>query len=198
MIKHLLLIIWATMFLSIAITIALISVLFGRPEFYDIVISIEVLIFFLLIPLIFIDLKLSSRYKIKKKISEKDLELQRKEAEIEALKKQRAEISEDDIIISKETHTCLVHKGPVKGYSFVCPECGAVYCIKCVDAIIRIENSCWSCESPIDRSQPVKGADGGVRIEQDIHKAKRRFCIYCGKQIGLETIICPFCGKKSK
>ena len=198
MIKHLLLIIWATIFLSIAITISVVSVLYGRSAFYDIGLIVEVVIFFLIIPVIFIDLKLSSRQKIKKKINEKDLELQKKEAEIEALKKQRAEITEDDIIISKEKHICLVHKGSVKGYSFVCPECGAVYCIKCIDAIIKIENSCWSCESPIDRSQPIKKMDEGIRIEQDIRKAKRRFCVYCGKQIGPETIICPFCGRKLK
>ena len=194
--KHILLIIWVVIFFGIAVIISLISVLFGRPEYYDTVINVEVVIFFILIPLIIIDLKLSSRHKIKKKVQEKDLELLEKEEEIEALKKQRAEITEDDIIISKEKQTCLVHKGPIRGYSFICPECGAFYCIKCVDAIIVIENACWSCESPLDQNQPIKQLDEGILIEEEIHKSKRKFCIYCGKEISPKSLICPFCGKK--
>jgi len=139
--KHIILLIWIIIFFGIAVHIALISVLFGRPDYYDIIISVEVIIFFLLIPLIIIDLKLSSRQKIKNKMQEKNLELLKKEAEIEELKRQRELITEDDIIISKEKHTCLVHKGLIRGYSFICPECGAFYCIKCVDAIIQIENA---------------------------------------------------------
>ena len=203
MIKHILLYIWVIVFFGIAVTIALISVLFGTPEYYDAVINIEVVVFFLIIPVIIIDLKLSSRHKIKEKVYEKDLELLQKETEIEALKKQRAEITEDDIIISKEKQTCLVHKGPIRGYSFICPECGAFYCIKCVDAIIVIENACWSCENPIDRSKPVKKVDAYeeeviIEGESSVHKKQHKFCIYCGKKIDQKAKVCPYCGRDLK
>ncbi len=70
--------------------------------------------------------------------------------------KQREEIVEDDIILSKEKHFCLVHKGPIEGYNFICPTCGAYYCIRCVEAIKELENACWSCGKPLDPSLPTK------------------------------------------
>jgi len=196
--KHILLIIWIIIFFGIAVHLALISVLFGRPDYYDIIISVEVIIFFLLIPLIIIDLKLSSRQKIKNKMQEKNLELLKKEAEIEELKRQRELITEDDIIISKEKHTCLVHKGLIRGYSFICPECGAFYCIKCIDAIIQIENACWSCQNPLDPSQQIKKIEDDIPIETEILKLKQRYCTFCGKRITQDLIICPYCGKNLK
>lgn len=84
------------------------------------------------------------------------VKLREKEIEIESLKKQREEITEDDIAISKEKHFCIVHRGPIGGYNYICPECGTYYCIKCLDAIIDIENSCWSCKKPLDPSKAIK------------------------------------------
>lgn len=196
--KHLLLLIWIIIFFGIAVNLALVSVLFGRPDYYDIIITVEVIIFFLFIPLIIIDLKLSSRQKIKNKMQEKNLELLKKQAEIEELKRQRDLITEDDIIISKEKHTCLVHKGSIRGYSFICPECGAFYCIKCIDAIIQIENACWSCENPLDSNQQIKKSDEDIPILTEIHKKKQKYCTFCGKRITQDLIICPYCGKKLK
>lgn len=87
--------------------------------------------------------------KSKKKVREKDVE-------IETLKQQRTEVTEDDIILSKEKHFCLVHKGPIEGYNFICPSCGSYYCLKCVEAIKEIENECWSCGNSLDPSKPTK------------------------------------------
>jgi len=83
-----------------------------------------------------------------------------REKEIESLKKQREEITEDDIAISKEKRFCIVHRGPIEGYNYICPECGTYYCIKCLDALIDIENTCWSCKKPLDPSKAIKSADG--------------------------------------
>ena len=79
-----------------------------------------------------------------------------KESEIAALKKQKDIITEDEIQISKEKHFCIVHKGPIEGYSFICPTCGAFYCQKCLEAIKDIENTCWSCNEALDSSIPTK------------------------------------------
>jgi parallel beta-helix repeat protein len=70
--------------------------------------------------------------------------------------KLKGEITEDDITLSKEKHICLVHKGPVEGYSFICPSCGSYYCVKCLEAIKELENACWSCGHPLDPQRPVK------------------------------------------
>ena len=88
--------------------------------------------------------------KSKKKVRAKDEELK-------TLKQQREEITEDDITVSKEKHICLVHKGPIEGYNYICPGCGAYYCSNCVEALKKTENECWSCGKALDKSKPIKG-----------------------------------------
>jgi parallel beta-helix repeat protein len=89
-------------------------------------------------------------------LKQKSLKIMEKESQIIALEKQRAELTEDDITISKERHICLVHKGTIEGYSFICPGCGAFYCQVCLEAIKKIENVCWSCGNSLDPSKPSK------------------------------------------
>jgi hypothetical protein len=84
--------------------------------------------------------------------------LRQKELEIIALNKQKAEITEDDIILSKEQRFCLVHKGVIEGYNFICPECGSYYCVRCVEALKETDNECWSCGTSFDltKKKPKK------------------------------------------
>ncbi len=35
-------------------------------------------------------------------------------------------------------------------------ECGAIYCENCAQALQDLENICWSCDTPIDPSKPIK------------------------------------------
>jgi hypothetical protein len=81
--------------------------------------------------------------------------LRQKELEIESLNKQKANISEEDIILYKEKRFCLVHKGVIEGYNFICPECGSYYCVRCVEALKETDNECWSCGTPLDPSKRV-------------------------------------------
>ena len=58
--------------------------------------------------------------------------------------------------IKETSNTCLIHKGPVGDYEGIeCRACGAVYCDKCYDAIVRLENKCWSCKTQLDDSIPT-------------------------------------------
>jgi len=66
------------------------------------------------------------------------------------------QITEEEVSISKEKQICLVCKGKVEGFNFICLECKAFYCQKCAQALIQLENACWVCNSPIDKSKPVK------------------------------------------
>ncbi|MFX0071057.1 MAG: hypothetical protein ACFFAO_08200 [Candidatus Hermodarchaeota archaeon] len=58
-----------------------------------------------------------------------------------------------------------MHKGPIEGMTFVCPECKAFYCAKCYYAVKEIENSCWSCGKPLDPTKPVKLIKEKMEIE---------------------------------
>ena len=82
--------------------------------------------------------------------------LEEKEELIASLEKQRKELNEEDIGIFKQTYICLVHKGPVEGVIFLCPHCKSYYCLKCYEAITKVENECWSCNNPLDPLKKVK------------------------------------------
>ncbi len=66
-------------------------------------------------------------------------------------------IDEGEVTIYKGSHTCLVCKGSVEGFNiYHCPTCNSIYCKACTQAVIDLENQCWSCNTPIDASKPVK------------------------------------------
>jgi len=65
-------------------------------------------------------------------------------------------ITEEEVSISKEKKICLVCKGKDSRKIYLCPDCNALYCLKCCDALTTMENACWVCESPFDESKPVK------------------------------------------
>ena len=69
-------------------------------------------------------------------------------------------ISEEQISIHKERKVCLVCKGDVERFNiFICPKCNAIYCENCARALTDLENICWSCNTPIDPSKPIKPYD---------------------------------------
>ena len=70
--------------------------------------------------------------------------------------KRPAQITEEEVSISKEKKICLVCKGKVGRYMFMCPECESFYCEKCAHALEELENACWACGESIDETRPVK------------------------------------------
>jgi len=66
------------------------------------------------------------------------------------------DITEEDITFYKERKICLVCKGGVSRINYICPECGALYCIKCEETLANLENACWFCNTPLDESKPSK------------------------------------------
>ncbi len=64
-------------------------------------------------------------------------------------------VSLEEVAISKEKKICLVCRGEVLRFSYIC-ECGAIYCESCARALTNIENVCWVCDVPIDYSKPAK------------------------------------------
>ncbi len=66
-----------------------------------------------------------------------------------------SQLTEEKVAISKETKICLVCRGEVFGFSYIC-KCGANYCESCARAVTDLENVCWACDVPIDYSKPVK------------------------------------------
>ena len=74
---------------------------------------------------------------------------------VKLIQKQPVQVSEEKVAITKETKICLVCRGVVFGFSYIC-KCGANYCENCARALTNLENVCWACDDPIDYSKPVK------------------------------------------
>ncbi|MFX1304274.1 MAG: tetratricopeptide repeat protein [Promethearchaeota archaeon] len=64
-----------------------------------------------------------------------------------------AQVSEEKVSIHKEKKVCLICRGEVLKYSYIC-ECGAIYCGNCARAITDLENVCWACNASIDELKP--------------------------------------------
>ncbi len=65
-------------------------------------------------------------------------------------------VTEEEVIFHRERKICLVCKGKLLRSIYLCPECDALYCIKCSEALSTMENVCWACYTPIDPAKPVK------------------------------------------
>jgi len=65
------------------------------------------------------------------------------------------QITDEDFTIHKERKICLVCRGEIKGYMYVC-ECNANYCESCAQALTNLENVCCVCNAPMDQSKPIK------------------------------------------
>lgn len=77
-------------------------------------------------------------------------------------------VTEEEVIYHRERKICLVCKGKLLREIYLCPECDALYCTKCSEAISSLENACWSCLTPIDPSKPVKLKEKEEIIEPKI------------------------------
>ena len=99
--------------------------------------------------------------------------LPRKEIEIESdlfrLTKRPEQITEEEVTYYKEQELCLVCKNRVGGFNiFICENCRALYCENCARALIGIENACWVCNEPIDKSKPSKTFEKEEELDIEI------------------------------
>ncbi|MFX0058476.1 MAG: hypothetical protein ACFE85_11765 [Candidatus Hodarchaeota archaeon] len=61
----------------------------------------------------------------------------------------------------REKGLCIVCKNKIARLNYVCPSCNIFYCVKCSEALTKLENACWVCDNPFDETKPV-------RLEQKI------------------------------
>ena len=78
------------------------------------------------------------------------------------LTKKPAQITEEEVTFHREKKICLVCKGKALKFSYICPNCEALYCENCARALSSLENACWVCNSPFDESKPVKAFEKEV------------------------------------
>ncbi|MFX0140090.1 MAG: hypothetical protein ACFFDN_40990 [Candidatus Hodarchaeota archaeon] len=92
--------------------------------------------------------------KIKVKPTEKEITIQ---DSLFRIRKRPDQITEEEVTYYKEQKICLVCKGGVGGFNtYICSSCDALYCENCARALSTMENACWACNEPIDKSKPSK------------------------------------------
>ena len=68
------------------------------------------------------------------------------------------DLSKDDIQYYRDQTLCIVCKTLQIGFTsiYICPECKSLYCKKCANELIQLDNMCWGCLGAIDKSKPIK------------------------------------------
>ncbi len=64
--------------------------------------------------------------------------------------------TEEEVAFHREKKICLVCKNKISRFNYVCPECDALYCVKCSNALTDLENEWWVCNTPFDESSALK------------------------------------------
>ena len=102
----------------------------------------------------------------------------RREIEVEdslfRIAKRPARITEEEVTYYREQKICLVCKGKAGGFNtYICNECDALYHQDCARALSNMENACWACNEPIDKSKPSKPFEIKEELE-DIDKLNEK------------------------
>ncbi|HME51096.1 MAG TPA: hypothetical protein VKM55_02655 [Candidatus Lokiarchaeia archaeon] len=58
--------------------------------------------------------------------------------------------TEQEVTAILDVKLCIVHKGPIKGANYSCPQCNTFYCLKCAAALASAGERCWSCGNKIE------------------------------------------------
>jgi len=77
------------------------------------------------------------------------------------------DLSKEDIQYYRNQTLCIVCKTLQIGFCsiYVCPACKSLYCKKCADELIELDNMCWGCMGALDDSKAIKPAGD---IDKDI------------------------------
>ena len=84
------------------------------------------------------------------------LDSKKKHPEVLGIISKHQRLTEEEITFHKEKKICLVCKGKLGGLLFMCIDCGALYCENCSRTLSDLENACWVCTTPFDKSKPSK------------------------------------------
>jgi len=64
--------------------------------------------------------------------------------------KKELEQVESEMDIEEKEVFCVVHKGPIVGTVYICPQCKTYYCFKCAKTLKKGGETCWSCGAELN------------------------------------------------
>ncbi len=72
-----------------------------------------------------------------------------KPIDISEVEKQELKKTEAEVGVEKKELMCIVHRGPIMGATYACPNCQTLYCQKCAATLKEKGEKCWSCNQEI-------------------------------------------------
>jgi hypothetical protein len=63
--------------------------------------------------------------------------------------------TEQEVTARLDVKMCVVHKGPIKGANYACPQCATFYCFNCALVLKRNGEGCWSCGHKIELDESI-------------------------------------------
>jgi hypothetical protein len=110
--------------------------------------------------------------KVKKKIIAKD--------SLFRIIERPEQITDEEVSYYREQKICLMCKGKVGGFNtYICMNCEALYHQDCARTLSDLENACWVCNEPIDKTkatqpfQLVEEKEVGVILEEEEKNSER-------------------------
>ena len=85
--------------------------------------------------------------------------------------------TEEEVKFYREKKICLVCKNKISRFNYICPDCNALYCMKCSNALADLENACWVCKVPFDETKVlkfVKEPEEEIELEDEIIMDKEK------------------------
>lgn len=64
--------------------------------------------------------------------------------------KKELEKTESELELEEKEAICVVHKGPIVGTAYICPQCKTFYCLKCITALQEKGEKCWNCGTELN------------------------------------------------
>ncbi len=91
----------------------------------------------------------------------------------------------EEVTTFKQAKTCIVHKGPITGTIYVCPQCDSLYCLKCATVLKEAGQKCWMCGTDLLKDEDQ---DNEARTETSPETSgtpgqqfSRFYCTTCSK-----------------
>jgi len=106
--------------------------------------------------------------------------------------------TEQEVTAQMDVKLCIVHKGPIKGASYACPQCSTFYCLGCAATLARNGEGCWSCGHKIELDEALAAAGTKQIVPAESMKF---YCNHCAQYHDMETIDldawanCPVCSE---
>ncbi|HME51074.1 MAG TPA: hypothetical protein VKM55_02540, partial [Candidatus Lokiarchaeia archaeon] len=66
--------------------------------------------------------------------------------------------TEQEVTAKMDVKLCIVHKGPIKGANYSCPQCNTFYCLNCAATLASNGEGCWSCGHKIELDATLTAA----------------------------------------